>query len=153
MFYIDKENILQEAIITDTANSWERGPLGQLLRQPSDNPNVGLCACWNDQYFGQPISVKSGGIRLYFGDAQGGNIQEMGWSAANPLNQWDSWYQFSESYARAGVSCATNGSSIINVYMSSNKNGNPMMQWMYDYNVPVTSGWQKSEYWNLSMTR
>lgn len=85
----------------------------------------------------------AGGIRLYFGNGHDANIQELGWSSANPQNQWNAWYQFPDSIATSGVTCSTNGSSIINVYMTSSNNGNALTQWVFDYNYPVSTGWAK----------
>lgn len=100
VLYVDKEDYLQEVINSNKSTGWTTGPLGSGRFKASNSSQVGLSACWNYEYYGR--NNKGGGIRLYYGSAEG-SVKELGWSYGSTA--WDYLASFPSSNPDGGVEC------------------------------------------------
>ncbi|MCJ1259511.1 hypothetical protein MMC24_007349 [Lignoscripta atroalba] len=147
VIYINKEDFLEEAISSNKSTGWTTGPLGSGRFKASDSSGVGLSACWHDYWYGYNNNKTGGGIRLYYGSAEG-SIKELGWSYGSTA--WDSWSTFPDTNPDGGVECTVRGLSITNVWLL-NTNGELEQRW-YDFNTSARTANHSTNTWVKGLT-
>jgi hypothetical protein len=105
------------------------GPLGTSRFEASSSANVGLTACFNGHWYGDPY-----GLRLYYGSAQG-SVQEVYWNFGDTA--WSKGYTFPDSNPNGGCECTVRGSSITNLWLL-NEVGELEQRW-FDFNLSANS--------------
>lgn len=89
------------------------GLLGTSNFKASSSPNVGLTACYNYHWYGNPF-----GLRLYYGSAEG-SVQELTWNFG--AGAWTKGYTFPGSNPHGGCECTVRGSSITSLWLLNTK--------------------------------
>ncbi|KAI9875359.1 MAG: hypothetical protein M1830_008585 [Pleopsidium flavum] len=142
VFYIDKDNILQESLNSNKTTGWASGFLGTSNFKTSPSANVGLTACVLKHWYGDPL-----GIRLYYGSAEG-SVQELTWNFGD--GAWGKGYTFPDSNPHGGCECTVRGSSITNVWLL-NTNGELEQRWR-DFNLSAISTGHPTGTWVKQLT-
>ena len=120
VFYVDVDDFLQESIYSNkTQGGWSSGLLGLGRFKASSSKHVGLTACYNPQWYGEPYNSSDGGIRLYYG-ASNHTVQELLW--ANGNGAWDNGSNFPDSNGDGGVECTVRNRSVTNVWLLNSNN-------------------------------
>ncbi|KAK3700905.1 hypothetical protein LTR37_015708 [Vermiconidia calcicola] len=145
IFYIDKDNTLQEKINGNTTNLWLDGPLGSYGFQAMDDPNVGLQGCWagyrpGDQINAIPIqgsedqnytsSSQTLGISLWYG-ATPTRLQSVGWTFGTET--WGEKERLDGFNGHAGIGCYSWGPGTVTYLMASDLS-NTVNIWWKDLN-------------------
>ena len=131
---------MQEVINSNKSTGWTIRPLGSGRFKASNSSQVGLSACWNYDYYGRNNS--GGGIRLYYGSAEG-SVKELGWNYGNTA--WDYLSSLSSSNPDGGVECTVRGTSITNVWLL-NSAGELEQRW-YDFNISAQTANHPTNIW------
>lgn len=143
VFYVDSSNIIQEAINSNTTNSWVSGPLGSFRFRVSDGSGAGLTACSNDEFYGTTLGT-SGGIRLFYG-ASNTTAQELVWTYGS--TSWTRGYTFSNANGNGGLSCQGVGSGITYLYLL-NLNSRIELRWKEFNTAAINSTSHPIGVWN-----
>lgn len=114
------------------------GPLGTSRLEASSSANVGLTACFNNHWYGDPY-----GLRLYYGSAQG-SVQEVYWNFGDTA--WSKGYTFPDSNPNGGCECTVRGSSITNLWLLNGEGG--LEQRWFDFNLSANSTAHRAGTWN-----
>ncbi|KZF22925.1 hypothetical protein L228DRAFT_238822 [Xylona heveae TC161] len=148
VFYIDTNNIVQEATRNSSSKIYITGPVGKLKAVAAEGPSVGLMVCYNDDYYGtspsssssSSSSISGAGLRLFYGSSAT-TIQELEWGYGT--TDWKEGNTFHNANGQGGVACAGVGSGITYLYAATPTTdidgGNQIQMWWKDFNVNATA--------------
>jgi len=145
VFYVTTDNYLADSVNSNKSDGWSTGFLRNGNFAVSNSSHVGLSACVNYDWYGEPYN-NGLGIRLYYGAANN-TIQELGWALGNTA--WDYHWNFPDTNGAGGVECTVRGSSITYIWLEAN--GNLQQMW-YDFDVSARSPTHPVKEWVTGLT-
>jgi len=145
VFYVTTDNYLADSVNSNKSDGWSTGFLRNGNFAVSPSSHVGLSACVNYNWYGEPYN-NGLGIRLYYGTANN-TIQELGWALGNTA--WDYHWNFANTNGAGGVECTVRGSSITYVWLEAD--GNLKQMW-YDFDASASSPTHPVHSWVSGLT-
>ena len=157
IFYIDKDDTLQEVINGNTTNAWQEGPLGSFGFKAMNDVNVGLQGCWEgyrpggQMYAIPPLRMKmrltnhgrnavpiAGTGHNYTDSSQTEGInlwygadpttlQSVGWTFGTTT--WSKKESLSNFNAHAGIGCYSWGPGTVTYLMASDLSDTVNIWW------------------------